>query len=340
MKKNIIALAIASVFAAPVAMANAPTVYGQVGVMVQNVTDGKIGENFVGGTGVEDGGSEIGVKGSQDLGNGLKAIYQLEFGVDATDNKGGLESKAQFVGLSGGFGTVLAGNHSTPFHMSRPSDPFEGMGGTGDMDGGLGIAGSRVGNVVAYVSPSFNGVKFVGAGVSNAHETAAKDRSLFNTISAAVMYGSKSEGLYLGLGYTALSGEVFGLNKEEATEMRLSAQYTFDAFMVNAMYQEFEDSNTTTSATATAKEGSNMQFTATFDMGALTPKIKYSMVDFENDRHEDGSAWAIGLDYALGSNTTTFVEYSNFDKNMSGLTDARGAAKDKSEFVVGLIHEF
>ena len=60
----------------------------------------------------------VGFKGSEDLGNGLKGIYQLEFAVDPAEDSMSWGGRNQFVGLAGGFGTVLFGRHDTPLKIS------------------------------------------------------------------------------------------------------------------------------------------------------------------------------------------------------------------------------
>jgi predicted porin len=78
MKKSLIALAIAA--AAPVAFAATSNVdvYGAARVSVQKATGGK--------TTMVDQTSRIGMKGSEDLGGGLSAIYGIEWGVNFNSN--------------------------------------------------------------------------------------------------------------------------------------------------------------------------------------------------------------------------------------------------------------
>ena len=52
------------------------------------------------------GGSLLGVKGSEDMGNGMKASYLYEFGL-ATDTSATPTNRQSFVGLSGGFGALI-----------------------------------------------------------------------------------------------------------------------------------------------------------------------------------------------------------------------------------------
>ena len=79
MKKSILAIAVAATMAAPAAMA-APTVYGNVHL---SIVDLDSLNNLV----MTSNTSAIGVKGSEDLGDGLKAIYKVEFQLDATGSK-------------------------------------------------------------------------------------------------------------------------------------------------------------------------------------------------------------------------------------------------------------
>lgn len=88
MKKTLIALAVATLPAAAFADV---TIYGQIKAGVENVDAGGVNK-----TNVDDMGSRIGFKGSEDLGNGLKAIWQVEsgFDIDGTNRQGTARSPA------------------------------------------------------------------------------------------------------------------------------------------------------------------------------------------------------------------------------------------------------
>lgn len=75
---------------------------------------------------VESRASRLGAKGSKDLGNGLKAIYKMEFEVDIADDNGGdnITARNQYVGLSCDFGTLLVGRHDTPYKVFTGKDMF------------------------------------------------------------------------------------------------------------------------------------------------------------------------------------------------------------------------
>lgn len=320
MKKNIIALAIASVVAAPIAMADAPTVYGIANAAIQDVE----GE----GSSVDSVASRVGIKGSEDLGNGLKAIYKMEFGLDITANdakisgtgseaKSGFSSRNQYVGLAGGFGTVLMGTHDTPLKMSQPKDLFnDGMVDNANVSGVLSKGGEvRAEKVIAYISPSFAGIKLVAAGITGDNDNNGKtDSKLNDGYSLAAMYGSTKTGLYLAAAMNA--GDLF----DKAEETRFSAQYATGGLVVNAMFQSEDNA------------GDSIVASAGYTMGKLTPKIKYATTDLDGTKVNPTVA-AIGLDYSLGKKTTAYVEYSVFDTDVAGESSTTKTA-------LGLKHKF
>ena len=341
MKKNIIALAIASAIAAPVAFADAPTVYGQVNVAIDSLDNN--------GMKTTDRDSRVGIKGSEDLGNGLKAVYKMEFAVKVGDSFSSLGGRNAYVGLAGGFGTVLLGRHDTPFKMSQAKDLFGDSTyadmGKKNMANGLGFAGKagevRADNVIAYVSPSFSGVKIVAAGISaegaaldNTGVVDANESSLADAYSIAAMYGSTKKGLYLAAAYNSFSDTILA---NEMDELRLSAQYATGGLIANATYQTFEDGD----SVDRSNEGTNIQAQLGYKMGKMMPKIKYSTVDMEDATKKDASAFAVGLDYSLGKKTTAYVEYVTSDKHMTTATGFDAADPSSvSAISVGMVHKF
>ncbi|WP_040727779.1 porin [Thiomicrorhabdus sp. Kp2] len=354
MKKNIIALAVASAIAAPVAMADAPVVYGQVNMAVEQFdVDTAAGTNkAASGTQVNNVASRLGVKGSEDLGNGLKAIYKIEFGLNI-DNSGksdltkdvngeALSNRNQYVGLAGGFGTVLMGRHDTPTKMIQAKDLFnDGVADNGPMAGGLGAFGkgmeNRVSNVLAYVSPSFSGVKLIAAmvpqeGSKMTPTTDDKESSLSDLYSVALTYGSAKKGLYLAAGMDSASDQTVGTKGLEANHTRLVAQYATGGLIANAMYQDFSGD----AIEDTSQGGTNIQANLGYKMGKFMPKAKVSVVDIDKKatNNEDATNYAIGLDYSLGKKTTGYVTYTMLE-NSKGVKDA-----DTTVMSVGLLHKF
>ncbi|MFT3757290.1 porin [Thauera sp.] len=114
MQKKLIALAIAGLVSAPAFAQSNVTIYG---VADAYVGFGKHGENDL--RGVQGGalsGSRLGFRGTEDLGNGLKAVFVLEqgFDIDTGNEMGSGYQRQALVGLSGAFGTVALGRQYAP----------------------------------------------------------------------------------------------------------------------------------------------------------------------------------------------------------------------------------
>lgn len=102
-------------------------------------------------------GSRWGVRGTEDMGNGLKAVFQMEAGLNMKTGaaaQGGLAfGRQSWVGLSGSFGSVRLGRQYSPL------DDIAGIVGTKTYDvlSVVPIIGNgdynRVNNAINYVSP-------------------------------------------------------------------------------------------------------------------------------------------------------------------------------------------
>jgi predicted porin len=326
MKKNIIALAVASAIAAPVAMADAPVVYGKINVNV-NATDDKDAS-------VNSTASRLGIKGSDDLGNGLKAVYKMEFSVDVAEKgKGSLGGRNQYLGLAGGFGTVLMGRHDTPLKMSQPSDLFnDGAADLGNvnMTAGVEVAEARAGDVLLYVSPSFSGVKLMAATVMGAGKTSDTKAVYDDATSVALTYGSTKKGLYLAAANASakLSASSTGNTN------RFSAQYKTGGLIVNAVYADTDISG----STGTTDEGTVTALQAAYKIGKFMPKVKVSMTESEAATDNKTTNTAIGLNYSLGKKTTAYIYAVDADKKNTA-ADAKG--KTAADAVIfGMVHKF
>ena len=117
------------------------------------------------------GGERFGFKGSEDLGGGYKAIFQLEEGYNATNgtqSKAGLMfSRASWVGVSNQkYGALTLGRQYTPYYnMLAQYGPTPWLTGAfGAHPGDLDALDTdfRVNNAVVYTSPSYYGFKFAG----------------------------------------------------------------------------------------------------------------------------------------------------------------------------------
>src|SRR5690606_32606920 len=164
------------------------SLYGKANVSFQNSDDG-------GGSTTElvSNASRIGLKGSEDIDGGLKAIYQFEFEVavdDGSNSNGQTFSQRNiFVGLQGNFGTVQVGKFDSPLKASQNKiDLFNDL--EGDIKNLVTINDKRPSNVVQYTSMDAP-VIFTVAYISS------EDDDVDNGVSASVAFSA--DNLYLAL---------------------------------------------------------------------------------------------------------------------------------------------
>jgi predicted porin len=130
---------------APLAAQADVTIYGTIDETLESVrTSGAVnGHNVPSVTRINSNSSLIGFKGAEDLGNGLKAFWQVESNlwVDSAPAYSTLGTRDSFIGLSGPAGSIQAGLISPPTRMvAGMLDPNQG-------NTGIGMSGALLGKL-------------------------------------------------------------------------------------------------------------------------------------------------------------------------------------------------
>jgi predicted porin len=268
MNKKLIALAVAAASVAPAAMAqtaNPVTLYGRIYVMFESV-EAKGGANPIARRNrVTDNSSLLGVRGTEDLGGGLKAFFQLEMAFRPDDNQNGAQDRANAnsttaltaasvtqnnspfsgrnsgVGLQGGWGSILLGRWDTPYKTTTTAvDPF------GDLTIG-GITGinndgqnhdRRANNVVQYWSPTFAGFAVRASYAANEGKTASLNPS---ESSASLTWGNGP--VYLFYAYEQIKDVSATLTKDEANSV--GGSFVIGPFKLGGLYGEYKKTGLT-----------------------------------------------------------------------------------------------
>jgi len=122
------------------------TIYGNIDQAITKSTTSVAGVQTKGTTGMSSyqmGSSQIGFKGEEDLGGGMKASFLHEMGVN-TETDSTSATRQAYVGLSGGFGALRIGKQYSPaFFNLLGSDPFGATGGTGALYVGNVLLGNQ-----------------------------------------------------------------------------------------------------------------------------------------------------------------------------------------------------
>jgi len=310
MKKSLFALAALAAFASAATAQSSVTLYGRVDLSI-NKNIGSNTKNMSNGSG-----SRLGVRGTEDLGGGLSALFNVEHRFDADT---GMISAQRFwngrslVGLKGGFGQVVFGReYSTAFLGTQlQGDPW-GWDTIANQAGitGLGIAKVRYDSSVTY--------NVAAGGFSFGAQIAEGKDAIYNANSKPVNFnvGYAAGPLAASFGY-----EKTGLKGAE-TEKMWSAQASYNlGFLKPGFYYGRGD-------TAAGAEMKGWLFSATAPLGAGEFRASYGNLK-ANDTTVS-KRLALGYHYNMSKRTTLYVDFANDSE----------AASRKSAYDVGIKHNF
>ncbi len=306
MKKKLIAAAVVSAFAAPVAFAQtAPanvTVYGSLQMEVFSIKgdNAASGVNRLRTTNISSPGVFfIGFRGSEPLGGGLSAIWQIEQGAggDGTGTTNTWGSRNTFLGLSGGFGRVYVGLMDTPYKrvMGINNTPMMRAGLTGPQ----GI--NAIMNNGDTSGDLFQNTASVNAATGAIGGTVANNSAFSRRHANSIMYDSPTFG-----GFTVSAQ--YGANEGRANTngaafvgsnpslYSLSGIYRGGPFAVGLGWQQHNEFR------GTGLNDSSYVVSASWTSGPFLVQGAYSKLMYETaagDLKRDN--WLIGGAYAMGS---------------------------------------
>jgi general bacterial porin, GBP family len=213
MKKTLLAAALLAGFAGAASAQSSVTLYGivDVGILSQTLKTGDNdprGNQTANQTGMASGqqsGSRWGLKGVEDLGNGLSANFVYESSVSVNSGASSGFTRQSTLGLVGkSWGSIDLGRRTTPGTVAFAGiDPFGNGFGTAALDSSMGATFSRLSNLVMYTSPSMNGfMGSIGYSFDSGASTAGIPTSA-NYADKTSRYGSmtKTRALSIGLRY-------------------------------------------------------------------------------------------------------------------------------------------
>lgn len=374
MQKKIIALAVAAALTAPAAFAETSnvTVYGIADVSYDSI---RTGTATAGTAGVTDGrissnASRLGLKGSEDLGDGLSAIWQIESLVNIGNGGStgtGIGGRNTFAGLSSASaGTVVMGRHDTPYKIStRKFDQFaDGIADNRSIMGanplgtatGQNVAGfttaaaafdGRQDQVLAYISPKLAGFTGALAYVNLTPTVTTSAAAKNNAWSFAGMYDVAP--FYASLAYESHKLDTVAVgDKEHATKLGLG--YTQDAFNVNFAYEKTSDNITAGANTY----GHNAYYlSGKYSFGNDAVKAAYTKAGNLGATTNTGvKQFSLGYDHSLSKRTTLYVLYTKLsndsaagytlsnNSSVGGVTTSAGLGASPSAIALGMKHTF
>ncbi len=355
MKRTLIAAA--AVLAAGTAFAQSSvTLYGRVNTSVE-YQKASSGNKTV----LENNASRWGIRGTEDIGGGLKGLFVLESGFNS-DNGGltrsGLFDREAWVGLQGNFGRVRLGNLgataayyaiadyiSMHNHDTGTSGDALYLFGGGSNSGIVGASPVNLRNAIAYNTPSFGGL--VVEGQFGLKETVTGGKNV------GVVAANYDRGpLHLGASFVKGPGTVTGsvvpapATETDAKEYGLRALYELGAFTVGAYYV-CNDIDTTT---AGKLKRDAYRVAGMYSFGANELHVNVGFADNIKGVAGDTSAiqYTVGYNYNLSKRTKLYAFYTKVD-NKTGIayspfvntsTNTVNAGSDPSAVAIGVRHNF
>jgi predicted porin len=368
MQKKLIAVAVAGLVSGAAFAQSNVTVSGIADVYYGRVANtGYKAVNAINSGGLS--GSRIAFNGAEDMGNGLKAIFQLEESVDMTDGAGvgitGNNVRQSYVGLAGAFGAVVAGRLQTPGYYVGKFDALasaaispQAILANGPMIGGAvgsTIAPSnngRLNSAIAYLSPNFGGFSGVVAASTSNYRS---EQQIANSDGTTKDEGAWALGLNFATGPVAVGfvhhniQNYAGVDAYDAKESMLGASYNAGFLTVLGSWQTAKLKDTDSNKL--------YQIGVVVPVGAGNIHAAYGKLDMKDDTL-DAKSYTIAYTHALSKRTTAYTGYNVTDnksaqslgvgRTFSGTStgvsalggyavDAGGKAK---AFVVGLRHSF
>ena len=366
MKKSLLALAVLGAFAGAASAQSSVTLYGLIDIGIQRL-DPKAA-NTPSTTGIAAGnqsGNRFGFRGSEDLGGGLRAVYQLENGFNSDDGTlaqgGRIFGRWAWAGLAGSWGEVRLGRQwALGFEMFGSIDPWS----TGFNDAGIqsvmSVANAvRPDNMVMYRSPnlsgfrvnagySFNMAPVQGNGAAVAEAAGSGNNNRFTTLGA--QYGSgpllvmATYEIYKPASTTTIGSPV------DAKYLQIGGTFDFKVAKLHAAYameegiynagptslqpRRFALPATLPTNVTGPQDASAWQVGVTVPVGSLSLIGSWARRDFDAAALNDGRVYAVGFTYPLSRRTNFYGYYSDADQ--SNVT----AANDRKEMTLGIRHSF
>ncbi|HEX5684220.1 MAG TPA: porin [Ideonella sp.] len=312
MKKQFALGLLAAVAASGAFAQSSVTVYGRLNVTLESQKVGEDGDRF---SEVNNNSSRIGFKGTEDLGGGLKAGFQIEHGFDPTNGKAAdtFWGRQSEVNLGGGFGTVRLGNFTPESYYATADYISMHNHDTGLSSDTLYAFDTYVtANKVGYASPNFGGFQF-HASVAEGSATTERTYDLAGNFDRGP--------LHLGAGFS---------KQDENKQFALRGLYEMGAFTVGAYYQR--------ATLEGAGNRNNFRLAGMYAFGANELHLNVGRTGDYSEVDDSGATqWTVGYNYNLSKRTKVYGYYTSVNVADDA---AQFYGDDRNSFALGIRHNF
>ncbi len=304
MKKTLIALSVAAGMIAAAQAENTTNLYGSLGYSIKVVDDDHVSFSTNDTTwDLNTSTAKFGIKGTEDLSNGLQAFFKFEFGVD--NDAGVNETRYAYLGLRGDFGTLTLGKQKTLYATATDyNDIFNDVGFKGKTD----IA-SRHSKIINYMTPDMSGF-MAGASIKLDGANAVSDG--IDAWEIGALY--EANGISAGLAY---------MNIEQAVgeQEHIGGQIGYSADQYQVGFGAQHESSV----------GTYYNLAGEYRTGPNTFRAGVDLIDL--DGQDNDYNFALGYQYNFSERTYSWIEAEYYKEGEDGVDDGFTA-------VVGIRHDF
>jgi len=320
MNKKLVAAALGLAFAAPVfADSSNVTLYGRIHQVIDNqsVSD-NAGFDKGGNSVISDASSRLGVRGQEDLGGGLSAIFAYEFGVD-TDNGAGIggASRHTYLGMKGGFGTLVIGQQDGGNDSQAPLYNQASL---------IGSVSNNGGPLTTVGSTNFGVAPATAIAAGEVTTAIARNQRTSNSIGYATnIAGVEINSRYAQLGtndqgnnVNLFTGAAVAGGKETGTrEFEVAATYKLGALTLGGGWQEFDQQGQ--DPTTAASPERLLQAVASYNFGSFTVGGLVAQTSLAGSNPANGedsnTEFALSATMPLTANSGIFGMYADSERN-------------------------
>lgn len=346
MKKSLMAVALVGAFAGVAHAQTSVQIYGTLDAGVQKRSGDtlSIGKRAA---------NTLGFKGTEDLGNGLKALFQLEIRYEPDTGTVENGSRPLFqgqsrVGLQGDFGMVRIGRGLTPYQETIGAfEPWHALPNQGGFYTDLAVAGynsaplepanssnNRWSNAFWYNSPVTSGFQ-LNAAIATKEGAGANGRAVgqypvgaeasANPFSISTTYNNGPAALMLGYERNAVETKVW------------SAAGSFlatPALKLMALYTRQDQDNTAFAAALPGSKTNAWVLGANYTMGPGKVLVGYGQKDPDN--WVKTKQMSLGYEYSLSKRTYLYIDASR----KTGAQTQFGVDRSVNYYDLGVNHSF
>jgi len=350
MKRSLLVLTLLAAVSGAASAQSSVTLYGRLdaGVGMSN-PDGPGSENTVFVWSGVQSATRFGVRGSEELGSGVRVVFNIESGIEVDT---GEASRTRFwgrravVGLAGSFGEIDIGRDYTPGYRVIGASDVMGLGlfGNWKVFSSIGGITTRASNGLHYVSPDWSGVTVRAMYATGEADDVSRPRGDGDMYGLSALYES---GPLTVQGYYQSRKFDNGLNDtDRVDEYGTGAEYRFGVFRMALSYGM---ANTEIPASGSIEHDAwSVGLGARIGVGELLFNYVQQQIDLPGN--PEARSFGIGYVHPLSKRTNLYASYGQLDNDngasftlraSSSRTAVGGTADAKPKaFAVGILHNF